>query len=279
MLNASMSAVTTCRSAWRAGRLARLLRTRAEAAFLQIFCCGGKWMKAVGIVGGMGPEATADLYAKIIRNTKVERDQDHIRVVIDSNPAIPDRTAFILGQGPDPRPAMIAGARNVVAMGAEIVAVPCNTAHFFHDDIQQAVHAQVLHIMQLVAAHLQGRVRRVGLLATSGTLRTGLYEAALQAVGVETVVPDGPGQERVMQAIYQGVKAGRIDAARQDILPEAEALVARGAEAVIAGCTEVPLVLHSGDIPVELVDATDVLARACVQAAGGALRQAADGRP
>ncbi len=235
-------------------------------------------MKTVGIVGGMGPEATVDLFEKIIHNTKVNRDQDHIRVVIDSNPEIPDRTSFILGMGPDPRPAMITGARHVEAIGAEIIAIPCNTAHFFYADIQRAVHVQVLHMMRLVAAHLKGRVGHVGLLATTGTLRTGLYEAALREIGVDTLVPDGQGQERVMQAIYQGVKAGRLEPARVAILPEAAALVARGAEAVIAGCTEVPLVLHTGDVPVEVVDATDILAKACVQAAGGALRETAPAR-
>lgn len=223
-------------------------------------------MKTIGIVGGMGPEATCDLYLKIIRNTPADKDQDHIRTIIDSNPKIPDRTAFILGQGPDPRPLLIETARNVERAGASFLVLPCNTAHYFHKDVQDAVGIPVLHMMEEVARYLKGKVELVGILATSGTLKTGLYEKALSEAGIRSLVPSGEDQEKVMEAIYS-VKAGKLQHGRELILEQGRKLAHRGAQAVIAGCTEIPLILKQGDLDVEVVDATEILAKACVRLA------------
>ncbi|MGI6620538.1 MAG: aspartate/glutamate racemase family protein [Bacillota bacterium] len=221
-------------------------------------------MKTIGIVGGMGPEATCDLYLKIIRNTPAEKDQDHFRVIIDSNPKIPDRTAFIIGQGPDPRPILIETARNAERAGASFLAMPCNTAHYFHEDVKEAVSIPVLHMMDEVASYLKGKVDQVGILASAGTLRTGLYEKALSAVGITAIAPGEDDQKRVMESIYL-VKAGKLEPAREIILEQGKLLADRGAQAVIAGCTEIPLILKQGDLAVEVVDATDILAKACVR--------------
>lgn len=224
--------------------------------------------KIVGIIGGMGPEATADLFLKIIKATPAAKDQDHLRVVIDSNPEIPDRTAFILGRGADPRPYLIATARNVERMGASFLAIPCNTAHYFHKDIQDAVGIPVLHIMKEVALRLSGKITAAGLLASTGTLKTRLYEDFLERAGVRTVVPSGADQDEVMEAIYS-VKAGNLARGRELALRQGARLVAAGAGAVIAGCTEIPLVLKDGDLDAPVVDPTRVLAEACVRAAFG----------
>ncbi len=221
-------------------------------------------MKIIGIAGGMGPEATCDLYLKIIRNTPAEKDQDHFRVIIDSNPKIPDRTAYILGQGQDPRPYLIETARNVEAAGASCIALPCNTAHYFHKDVQEAVRVPVLHMMKEVASYLKEKVQEVGILASTGTLRTGLYEKALSGVGIGSIVPGADGQSKVMESIYL-VKAGKLERAREIILEQGRLLAKRGAYAVIAGCTEIPLILKQGDLRAEVVDATEVLAKACVR--------------
>lgn len=221
-------------------------------------------MKLIGIVGGMGPEATCDLYLKIIRNTPANNDQDHIRTIIDSNPKIPDRTAFIVGQGPDPRPLLVETAKNVEKAGACFLVLPCNTAHYFHKDVQEAVGIPVLHMMEEVARYLKGKVDQVGILATSGTLRTGLYEKALSAVGIKPIVPGEDDQEKVMESIYL-VKAGNLERGREIILEQGRQLAARGAQAVIAGCTEIPLILKQGDLDVHVVDATEILAKACVR--------------
>jgi aspartate racemase len=225
---------------------------------------GDSDMKVIGIAGGMGPEATCDLYLKIIRNTPAEKDQDHFRVIIDSNPKIPDRTAFILGQGSDPRPLLVETARNVERAGASFLVLPCNTAHYFYKDVQESIGIPVLHMMDEVAGYLRGKVNQVGILASTGTLRTGLYEKALSAAGIGSIVPSEDDQDEVMESIYL-VKAGKLEPARALILKQGKLLVERGAQAVIAGCTEIPLILKQGDLDVEVVDATDILAKACVR--------------
>lgn len=222
--------------------------------------------KTIGILGGMGPEATCDLFLKIIKSTPARKDQDHIRVIIDSNPEIPDRTAYILGKGTDPRPYLIATAKNVEKAGASFIAIPCNTAHYFYDDIRSAVSIPVLHIMEEVARSVKGKVKKAGLLASTGTVKTGLYERALNEVGIEMTVPDGRDQDKVMEAIYL-VKAGKLEEAKAIALEQGKLLVSQGVEVVIAGCTEIPLILRDGDLPVTVIDATKILAEACVREA------------
>ncbi|MGI6631957.1 MAG: aspartate/glutamate racemase family protein [Bacillota bacterium] len=222
--------------------------------------------KTVGILGGMGPEATADLFLKIVKSTPAKKDQEHLRIVIDNNPAIPDRTAYILGKGDDPRPALIETAKNVEKMGASFIAIPCNTAHFFHSDIQAAVSIPVMHIMREVSRLLKGKIERAGILASSGTLKTKLYEDFLKEAGISVVLPQGTDQDEVMDAIYS-VKGGDLEKGRVLSLKQGRGLIAAGAEAVIAGCTEIPLVLKDGDLDVPVIDATKVLAEACVRLA------------
>jgi len=224
--------------------------------------------KIIGILGGMGPEATADLFLKIIKSTPAEKDQDHLRVIIDSNPIIPDRTAYLLGKGEDPRPYLISTAKNVEKTGASFIAIPCNTAHYFYKDIQAAVSIPVLHIMKEVGKVLSGKVHKVGLLASTGTVRTKLYDETLAEFGIETLVPREQEQKEVVDAIYL-IKAGKLERAREIALKYGEILASRGAEAVIAGCTEIPLVLKEGDLDVSVIDATKILAEACVRLALG----------
>ncbi|MGE5578545.1 MAG: aspartate/glutamate racemase family protein [Bacillota bacterium] len=224
--------------------------------------------RVIGVIGGMGPLATADLFMKIVKSTPAGKDQDHPRIVIDNNPEIPDRTAFILGKGADPKPLLIETARNVERMGASFLCIPCNTAHFFHGDIQAAVRVPVLHIMREVAGYLKGKVKKAGILASTGTLRTRLYEDSLEGAGILALTPTGADQDQVMDAIY-GVKAGDLEKGRRLALSAGQKLLSMGAEAVIAGCTEIPLVLQEGDLPVPVIDATQILAEACVREALG----------
>ena len=225
--------------------------------------------KTVGVLGGMGPEATADLLAKIIRSTPAQRDQDHLRIIIDCNPQVPDRTAAIHGKATSPAPVLCAGARRLASWGAQLLVIPCNTAHHYHPEISAAVSIPVLHIMRETAALIRREhpeVRQVGVLASTGTLDTGLYREALAAVGLRELVPGADEQCLVMKAIY-GVKAGRVSEPRDQLRSVAAALVSAGAEAIIAGCTEVPIVLGSEDITVSYVDATTALALAAVREA------------
>lgn len=229
--------------------------------------------RIVGVLGGMGPLATADFYLKIIRATPAAVDQDHLHVLIDSNPEIPDRTEGIEGRGPDPTPALVGSAARLVGMGAELLAMPCNSAHAYLTPIRAAAGVPVLDMMAETAAALAARTPRpgiAGLLATTGTLRQRLYHAALLARGVAVLEPDPAAQAELMAVIYDGVKAGDTGPAVRDrVRAVSRGLVSRGAAVLILGCTELPLVLGPEDASVPVLDATEILARAVVREAAG----------
>ncbi|MCX5735821.1 MAG: amino acid racemase, partial [candidate division NC10 bacterium] len=221
--------------------------------------------------GGMGPAATADFYQKLIQATPAKADQDHFKVLIFSNPHIPDRTAAIRGEGPSPLPALIESAELLVRGGAAFIAIPCVTVHFFHAELQAALPIPVLHIVGETAAAVRrdrSDLRRLGLLATTGTVQSRLFEKQFEPHGLSILSPEPSLQEgAVMPAIY-GVKHGEgLDEPRRLIREAAAHLVAQGAEAVIAGCTEVPLILQDGDLPAPVIDPTLLLAQASVQRA------------
>ena len=230
--------------------------------------------KSIGIIGGMGPAATVDLYAKIVAATAAASDQEHLRVLIDSNAGIPDRTAAILGQGEDPLPELITTARTLEQAGAELLTIPCNTAHYYYDSIQASVSVPVLHMIRETARHIVAQypgVERIGLMATTGTLAIGLYDRVLEGVGLTVIRPEPDQQDLLMRSIYEGVKAGRLADAEMLAGGVASGLAERGAQVLVLGCTELPIALRHVSLPVPAVDPTQVLARAAVAAAGGAL--------
>lgn len=225
--------------------------------------------QTVGILGGMGPEATCDLFMKIIKKTPAKRDQEHLRIIVDNNPQIPDRTAAILDNGEDPVPLLLKTARNLEQAGADFLVVPCNTAHYFHEAICSAVSIPVLHIMRETADTLSRmNISKAGLLASSGTVQTGLYNESLVSRDIEVVLPAEDEQKLVMDAIY-AIKAGEFDRSARLVRDVAQTLIRRGSQAIIAGCTEIPLVLRDGDIEKPVIDATLVLAKAAVRQALG----------
>jgi len=222
-------------------------------------------MKILGVLGGMGPAATVAFLARVQVLTPAQGDADHIRVLMDMNPQVPDRNRTadqaeaVLGQ-------MAGRLRDA---GAEILAMPCNTAHAQAAGIRAAGLPFIDMIAETTAVVVQtlasrAGAKRVGILATPGG--EALYVAALTAAGLEPVLLEGPDREAFMARVY-GVKAGEMgEAARGRMAQLAAGLVARGADAVIAGCTEVPLLLGPGDVTVPLVDSAEVLAGACVRA-------------
>ncbi len=226
--------------------------------------------KVLGVLGGMGPLATADFYAKLVRLTPARTDQDHPRVIIDSNPKIPDRTAGLEGEGPDPTPSLTATARALERAGVDVIAIPCNSAHAYLAAIRQAVRVRVLDIMEEVAAaaaSLAPRPRAVGLLATPGTLRARLYHRALAAQGIEVVAPTAD-EEAGVEGAIKAVKAGSLGAeTRARVREAAAALIRRGADAIVLGCTELPLVMGPHDAPVPVLDGTEILAAAALREA------------
>jgi aspartate racemase len=231
----------------------------------------------IGVVGGVGPAATVDFLGKIVRNTQAKRDQDHVKVLLEQNPQIPDRTGHLVGSGPDPTIALYATCKKLEAGHADLIAIPCNTAHAFVERIQRYLGIPIVNMLTETVQHIRvtfPELKEVGVLATSGTVASGVYRDALEAHGLRQIVPGAPAQERVMRAIYgeRGVKAGYTSGqCVDDILEAVEELVAHGVGVMILGCTELPILLDSPQLrtasgkTVALVDPTDVLAKRCVE--------------
>ena len=222
--------------------------------------------KTVGVLGGMGPEATVDFMREVIRLTKAERDQDHLHMIVDNNPKVPDRQAAIRGEGGDVGASIAEMAMKLEAAGADVLVMPCNTAHVFADSIREAVSLPLIDIIAVTVAEIRLRrpdARRAGLLAASGCVDAGIYQQALQADNIDTILPGSPG--KLMNLIAR-VKAGQCGAATiGEMTAMASDLVAAGADVIIAGCTEIPLVLNDDNVDVPLISSTEVLARKTVE--------------
>lgn len=226
--------------------------------------------KVIGILGGMGPEATIDLFYKIIKLTPAEKDQDHLRIIIDNNPKIPDRIAAISGKGEDPLPALQETARNLEKAGADFIIIPCNTAHYFLPSIQESVKIPILNMIEETAKETQKRIpqlQKVGLLASIGIYETEIYHQQFKKFNIVVISPEEKDKEEVMNAIY-AVKAGDLsNEVKGNIIKIAQKLIDKEAEAIITGCTEIPLILKEGDVSVPIMDPTRILAKAAVQKA------------
>ncbi len=233
--------------------------------------------KIIGVLGGMGPEATIELFAQIVRRTRAAKDKEHLRVLIDNNPKVPDRTAAILHGGKSCLPELVRSARALERAGADFIVIPCVTVHFFHGALQKRTSLPVLHIIDETVKRLRKRhprARRVGLLATTGTIQAGLFQQALAGTKTELLVPSEAMQKNVvMKAIYAIKADGATPKARELVRKAACELLAQGAEAVIAGCTEIPLVLEDGDLSVPVIDPIAILAEAAIERAGGTVRK------
>ncbi len=227
--------------------------------------------RTIGILGGMGPLATADLYHKIILATPARRDQDHLHVIIDADPTIPDRSAALRGEGPDALPGLLASARRLQLAGADFITIPCNTAHAFLPALRPHLGVPVLDMIAATADRVLAdfpAARRVGILAYRGTIETGLYHHALRDRGLEPLSPSPEDQRRLVDAAIDGVKANDTGPAMGALLAEAGGtLVAAGAEVLLAACTEIPIVLTPAMVPAPLLDPTRVLAEAAVREA------------
>lgn len=219
--------------------------------------------KIVGVLGGMGPEATADFMSRVIRATPAKRDQDHLRMLVDNNPRVPNRQEALLHGGADPAPALVSMARGLESAGADFLVMPCNTAHAFADAVAAAVDIPLVSIID-VTVDACGDAVAVGVLATDGCISSGVFQEALAARGVRAVLPDNA-ETRALMRLVTLIKAGDTGTdVANGLRTLAQALVARGAEVLIAGCTEIPLVLDARMVDVPLVSSTEALAKATV---------------
>ena len=228
--------------------------------------------QVVGVIGGMGPEAALDFCVKLLRADVVEKESDHLHVILDNDPRVPDRSAAIAGTGPDPAHMLVKIARGLLRSGATVLAMPCNTAHAWYGEVARAVNVPFPSIIEATcnaAGETLPEGARAGILATDGTLFVEMYQEALAARGIIPLVPEEELQQEVMRAVYGIKRNGVTDEAREVLRGAAAWLVESEASTVILGCTEVSLALKQNDCPVRLVDSTAALASAVVAIARG----------
>ncbi|MBE6924732.1 MAG: aspartate/glutamate racemase family protein [Ruminococcaceae bacterium] len=223
----------------------------------------------LGVLGGLGPMATAYYLELVIRMTDVKCDQDHPEIILLNIPTIPDRTAFILGKSHEsPLEPMIQLGLQMKGLGVTVLATPCVTAHYFHEALQEGIGLPVIHVIKATAELLKkAGIRRVGLMATDGTVQSGIFQQQIEALGMELILPDAQGQRGVMALIYDQVKAGlqpdmSLFATIRDRLRQ------QGAEVVVLGCTELSLLKKEQPLGDGILDVLDVLAKESVLACG-----------
>ena len=228
--------------------------------------------RVIGILGGMGPQATVDFYREILTFTPGVKDQDHMQVLIYSNPKIPDRTAAILDGGADPLPDLIKSGRLLERAGAGILAIPCNTAHYFLPRLQPEIGIPILDMILETVLDLKSQapqVGTVGLLAATGTVRSGIYHRRFHERGIKVIVPDDLDQPEVQEGIRRIKAAAHNRETGETFHAIADKLMAAGAEAIILGCTEIPLAFNLKSVPYLCLNATRSLAQAAVDWARG----------
>lgn len=226
-------------------------------------------MRKLGVIGGLGPMATAVFMKMVVEMTDAAVDQEHIEMIIYNCPRIPDRTKFILGQSSlDPAPEMIEIGKNLVGQGAELIAIPCITANYFYEQLSDGIHARIINIIDEIYAYLAERdIRCAGLMATSGTIESRLFQRVFEERGCKLAIPSPERQRDVMHVIYENVKANRpVEMDR--FLAASQELREAGAEVVILGCTELSVVRESCQIGAGFLDAMQLMAKCAVESCG-----------
>lgn len=226
--------------------------------------------KIIGVLGGMGPDATVDLFQKIVSKTSAEKDQDHHKLLIYNNPKIPDRTAAILGNGEDPLPPLIASAKKLEKGNADFLVMPCNTAHYYYEDLVENIDIEILNMIAETAKKVSEHstdVRKVALMGTKGVIKSKIYHKALKKFDINVIEPSKENLEKIMDIIY-AIKSGFKDQKRQRELTNiANKLVEKGAEGLILGCTELPLLFDKESFDYPLFISQEILAEKAVEKA------------
>ena len=229
----------------------------------------------LGVLGGMGPQATNTFYQRIIDRTQAETDQEHLRVLIWSDAKIPDRTAGILGtpdQAEAVYAALLAGAKLLEGAGCTVLAIPCNTSHYFADRLQGELSLRLIHMpRETVGVLAEEGKKKVGILATDGTVRTGIYQKECDARNIEALSPPEDIQKLVMSIIYDEIKRGETGS-REKFAAIDRWLRQAGCDGAILGCTELSVYRTYHGLPDYYLDAMDVLAQRCITACGYKLR-------
>jgi aspartate racemase len=224
--------------------------------------------KILGILGGMGPEAGIDFYRQVLAFTPASRDQDHIPTILLSHTQVPDRTESILRGHLDCLPALIEGVAFLEHAGAEVIAIPCNTAHYYIEDLRAAIQTTLLSIVEETVSAILATPESPGCVAvfgTEGIRATNLYGRALEAGGLRYIYPDITSQQRITE-IIRSVKSGKAGSEeRNQLMALAEEARKSGAEALLLGCTELPILFRGHPVPLPVYDSTSLLAKAAVR--------------
>lgn len=230
-------------------------------------------MALLGVIGGLGPMATAYFMELVTAMTDAETDQAHLKMIVYSAPDIPDRTDYILGKSADsPLPGFISAGISLKTLGVDLLAIPCITAHYFHNEIEAQVGIKTLHAIHETADLLaESGVLRVGLMATDGTIQSGLFQAALEQRGIDPVLPSEEGQKCVMSLIYNDVKQGKAPdmIAFRAVCDE---LFDNGAQVILLGCTELSVIKRDHVLGDGILDVMEVLAKSAITACGKQVR-------
>jgi aspartate racemase len=211
--------------------------------------------RTVGVIGGMGPEATVDFLRRVVAATPAKDDSGHIRILVDNNPKIPSRIAALIdGTGADPLPVLMGMAQGLERQGADFLVIPCNTAHHYRPRIAEAVRIPILDMVALAIARLKGK--RIGMLASPAVQKVGLYAQRLKEAGFEAVFPDAAGEARLLDVICAVKAASLTDAHRRDY---AEVAAGLDADAYLIACTELSVIGPPASVRRPVVDALDAL--------------------
>lgn len=227
--------------------------------------------KTLGIIGGMGPLATVKLFEKIVLFTDAHSDQEHLRILIDNNTSIPDRTAYILGTGQDPKPYLIDSAKKLKSIGADYIIMPCNTAHYFYNDIIKSVDIPFLSMIEETAKHIIKEfkgVKNIGLLATEGTYKANVYDDVFKNYNLNIVKPESEKQKHVMDLIYN-IKKGIFHSDFNDFNKVLEELKEKNVDIFIMGCTELSVALDLYNLKGNYIDPLEIIAKKAIEFGGG----------
>ncbi|OGC96165.1 MAG: hypothetical protein A2W25_07110 [candidate division Zixibacteria bacterium RBG_16_53_22] len=227
--------------------------------------------KKLGIIGGMGSVAGAYMLDRVVQLTPAKTDQEYIEIFVHNNSAIPDRTGGILYGGPSPLPELQRSIRLLNELDVDYIIIACITSHYFHERLQEQSKASIINVLSETACHTKTilpHVKKAGVIASTGAITLGLFQDQFKAVGIETTILNEADQKRYFtEPIYEewGIKTGHVTGEpKRRFMTAVEILIAQGAEAIIAGCSELPLVIRQEDVPVPLVDSIDVLVKTAV---------------
>ena len=223
-------------------------------------------MKRLGIIGGLGPMATAYFFELLTGMTSVKKDQEHMPVLIQSIPDTPDRTAYILDHSqPNPLPNLIKAGKSLKEQGAEYLAIPCVTAHYFYEELCEQVGLPIIPLIEETALEFESmNVTQVGILATSGTVSSGLIQSVLDKHDIQIVIPEEEDQQKIMEIIYEQIKAGK-EVDMDSFYEVCHRMKEKGAQKLLLGCTELSLIKREHVLGKEFVDVLDILAKSSIR--------------